>query len=66
MTARGRQSIWRLGWRGLCHRANGKIAMHRLHELQKIYQSSPCLQDQTWRWGILIALLALMLIFGGD
>jgi hypothetical protein len=40
--------------------------MNRLHELQKIYQRSPIIQDQTWRWGILLALLVLMAIFGGD
>jgi len=40
--------------------------INMFYKWQKLYQSSPCLQDQTWRWGILIALLALMLIFGGD
>ena len=40
--------------------------INMFHELQKFYQRSPCFQDQTWRWGILLGLLVLMAIFGGD
>lgn len=42
------------------------MLVKRLEDLQKFYQRSPCLQDQTWRWGILLGLLVLMAIFGGD
>jgi len=37
-----------------------------MRRVRSIWRSSECLQNETWRFGILLALLILVLIFGGN
>jgi hypothetical protein len=33
-----------------------------LEQMRRFYAHSPCVQDQTWRWGILALLLIGMML----
>lgn len=43
-----------------------KPVKNTLRRVRSLWRTSECLQNETWRWGILLALLILVLTFGGN